>query len=505
MDRSGSIHIAPRALSQANLPALAGQVAVPTYDRGQLRPSIVHLGVGGFHRAHQAMYLDALAERRITTDWGERGVGLLPGDRRMADALIPQDCLYTLVARSAESDVAQVIGSLTAYAFAPADPEPVLQMLADPATRIVSLTVTEGGYNVDDKTGVFDAHNPAVRADLENPAAPQTVFGYVCAGLARRRAAGLTPFTVMSCDNLQGNGKIARTAFVSFARLQDEALAAWIEANVAFPNGMVDRITPQTTDADRAMVAETFGIADAWPVVCESFKQWVIEDHFTNGRPPLEEVGVQIVPDVHPYETMKLRLLNASHQAMAYLGYLAGYRYADETMADPEFRTFIARFMDDEVTPLLPPVPGIDLADYKRTLLERFANPKIKDTLARLATDGSDRMPKFVLPSLSEALAQGRPHRLLTLVVAGFIRYLRGVDERGEEIVLNDNRADELRRLARENPRDPRPVLGVRRVFGDLGEREGWVNELTAAIQELDAHGARASVVAALSSSGQPA
>ena len=504
MDRSSSIHIAPQALSQANLPALAGQVAVPTYDRGQLRPSIVHLGVGGFHRAHQAMYLDALAERRITTEWGERGVGLLPGDRRMADALIPQDCLYTLVARSAEGDVAQVIGSLTAYAFAPADPEQVLQMLADPATRIVSLTVTEGGYNVDDKTGVFDAQNPAVRADLENPAAPQTVFGYVCAGLARRRAAGLTPFTVMSCDNLQGNGKIARTAFVSFARLQDEALAAWIEANVAFPNGMVDRITPQTTDADRAMVAETFGIADAWPVVCESFKQWVIEDHFTNGRPPLEEVGVQIVPDVHPYETMKLRLLNASHQAMAYLGYLAGYRYADETMADPELRTFIARFMDDEVTPLLPPVPGIDLADYKRTLLERFANPKIKDTLARLATDGSDRMPKFVLPSLSEALAQGRPHRLLTLVVAAFIRYLRGVDERGEEIVLNDNRADELRRLARENPRDPRPVLGVRRVFGDLGDREAWVNELTAAIQELDAHGARASVAAALSSSGQP-
>jgi len=503
VDTSGSINIAPRALSQANLSALAGQAAVPTYDRGQLQPSIVHLGVGGFHRAHQAMYLDALAERRITTDWGERGVGLLPGDRRMADALIPQDCLYTLVARSAEGDVAQVIGSLTAYAFAPAATEQVLQMMADPVTRIVSLTVTEGGYNVDDKTGVFDEQNPAVRADLEKPAAPQSVFGYVCNALARRRAAGVAPFTVMSCDNLQGNGKIARTAFVSFARLQDEGLADWIDANVAFPNAMVDRITPQTTDADRAMVAETFGIADAWPVVCESFKQWVIEDRFTNGRPPLEEVGVQIVPDVHPYETMKLRLLNASHQAMAYLGYLAGYRYADETMADLELRTFIARFMDDEITPLLPPVPGIDLADYKRTLLERFANPKIKDTLARLATDGSDRMPKFVLPSLSEALAQRRPHRLLTLVVAGFIRYLRGVDERGEPIVLNDNRADELRRLAQQSPQDPRPILAVRRVFGDLGEREAWVAELTAAIQELDARGARASVVAALSSAPQ--
>jgi fructuronate reductase/mannitol 2-dehydrogenase len=249
------------------------------------------------------------------------------------------------------------------------------------------------------------------------------------------------------------------------------------------------------------MVKETLGIADAWPVVCESFKQWVIEDRFTDGRPPLEEVGVQIVPDVHPYETMKLRLLNGSHQGIAYLGYLAGYRYADEVMADPDFRTFIARLMDDEVTALLPPVPGIDLTDYKRTLIERFGNPKIKDTLARLATDGSDRMPKFVLPSLSEALAQGRPHRLLTLVVAGFIRYLRGVDEQGQLIALNDSRADELRPLA-QSP-DPRPMLGVRRVFGDLGDQPAWVEELTTTLHDLEAKGARACVAAAVSS--QPA
>jgi mannitol-1-phosphate/altronate dehydrogenase len=495
-----SMQVAPRALSEATLPSLAGQVAVPTYDRAQLRRSIVHLGVGGFHRAHQAIYLDDLAERRISTEWGERGLGLLPGDRRMAEALLPQDCLYTVVERSAQGDSARVVGSLTEYVFAPADAERALGMLTDPATRIVSLTITEGGYLVDDKTGVFDADNPAVRADARNAGPPQTAFGYICTALARRRAAGVVPFTVLSCDNLQGNGKVARTAFVSFARLRDEALAAWIEANVAFPNGMVDRITPQTTDADRAMVAETFGVADAWPVMTELFKQWVIEDHFCNGRPPLEEVGVQIVPDVHPYETMKLRLLNASHQAMAYLGYLAGYRYAHEVMADPTFLSLIARFMDEEVTDLLPPVPGIDLAEYKRTLLERFANPKIKDTLARLATDGSDRMPKFVLPSLAEALAQGRPHRLLTLVVAGFIRYLRGVDEQGQPIVLNDSRADELRRLAEASQNDPRPVLAVRRVFGDLSEHAAWLAELADALRELDARGARATVAAALAS-----
>jgi mannitol-1-phosphate/altronate dehydrogenase len=488
----------PRALNEANLKSLAKQVTTPTYARDHLRRAIVHFGVGGFHRAHQAVYLDDLAERRISLDWGEHGVGLLPGDRRMAEALIPQDCLYTVVERSAERETARVVGSLGGYTFAPDNPDTVLQMLTDPVTRIVSLTITEGGYLVDDKTGVFDAANPAVQQDVDRNA-PRTVFGYIVASLERRRKSGVVPFTVLSCDNLQGNGSVARTAVVSFARLGDEPLATWIEANVAFPNAMVDRITPQTTAADRAMVADMFGIADGWPVVTEPFKQWVIEDSFSNGRPPLEEVGVQIVTDVHPYETMKLRLLNASHQAMAYLGYLAGYRYAHEVIGDADFVNFINRFMDAEVTPLLPPVPGIDLADYKRTLVGRFGNPKIADTLARLATDGSDRMPKFVLPSLSEALARGRPHRLLTLVVAGFCRYLRGVDEQGQPIRLQDGRADELRKLANQGQADPRPLLAVQRVFGDLGQNAAWVAELTTALRELDEIGARACVRASAS------
>ena len=468
--------------------------------RERLRPAIVHFGVGGFHRAHQAVYLDDLAERRISTDWAEQGIGLLPGDRRMAEALIPQDCLYTVVERSEAADRARVIGSLRGYTFAPDDPGRVLELLADPATRIVSLTITEGGYLVDDKTGVFDATHPAIQQDVDQHA-PRTVFGYIVAGLERRRAAGIPPYTVMSCDNLQGNGSVARTAVVSFARLGDASLAAWIDANVGFPNAMVDRITPQTTDVDRAMVAETFGMVDAWPVVTEPFRQWVLEDRFGNGRPPLEEVGVQIVTDVHPYETMKLRLLNGSHQAMAYLGYLAGYRYAHEVIGDQDFVSFLTRMMDVEVTPLLPPVAGIDLAGYKRTLLERFGNPKIADTLARLATDGSDRMPKFVLPSLAEALAEGRPHRLLTLVVAGFCRYLRGVDEQAQPITLQDGRADELSRLANQSQTDPRPLLAVRRVFGDLGQNAAWVAELTDARRELDTLGARATVRAAVAPS----
>lgn len=485
-------------LSQANLAALSAQAAIPTYDRKRLASAIIHIGVGGFHRAHQAVYLDDLAGQGITFDWGERGVGLLPTDKRMAEALLPQDCLYTLVTRDAAGDRARVIGSITDYLFAPGNPSQVLDLLADTATRIVSLTITEGGYNVDSMTGHFDADNPAIQQELHHSAMPSSVFGYLCAALDRRRRAGSPPFTVLSCDNLQGNGMIARTAVTSFARLLDDDLANWIEANVAFPNGMVDRITPQTTAADRTLVAETFGIEDAWPVMCEPFMQWVIEDAFCNGRPPLEQVGVQVVSDVHPYETMKLRLLNASHQAMGYLGYLAGYRFIHDVMADADFRVFIARLMAEEIAPLLPPVPGIDLADYQQTLLERFANPKIRDQVARICTDGSDRMPKFLLPSLAEALHQGRRHRLLTLAVAGFLRYLRGVDEVGQEIEIADRLAGELRVRAAEGSDDPRPLLGLRSVFGDLGQNETFVAELAAALRELDTRGARATVSAYL-------
>lgn len=492
MDQDGAS--GAHKLMQRTLAAFAPQVKVPTYDRGRLARSIVHIGVGGFHRAHQAVYLDDLAEQRISTDWGERGVGLLSQDRGMADALVPQDGLYTLVVRDAHADRARIVGSLTDYLLAPGEPECVLQALADPNTRIVSLTITEGGYNVDQHTGVFDADSPAIQADLApsaHPAQPSTVFGYLCTALERRRTAGIAPFTILSCDNLPGNGTVAKTAVVSFARLRDDALAAWIEATVAFPNGMVDRITPQTTDADRAMVAETFGIRDHWPVMTELFTQWVLEDTFCNGRPPLEEVGVQIVADVHPYETMKLRLLNASHQAMGYLGYLAGYRYIHDVMGDAEFRTFISRMMDDEVTALLPAVPGIDLAAYKRTLLERFANPKIGDTVARICTDGSNRMPKFLLPSLSEALSENRPHRLLILAVAGWFRYLYGVDEDGVTIPIQDQMADELQAGARAGREDPRPLLGIRRLFGDLAGNAAFVLELEGVLRDLYTRGAR--------------
>jgi len=492
----------PQKLTDAMLKTLAPRVDVPLYDRRHLSPGIVHAGVGGFMRAHQATYLDDLAQRGLATGWGICGVGLRPRDQAMRDALIPQQCLYTVVTRSADEDRARVVGALTHYLFAPENPEAVLGVLSDARTRIVTLTITESGYNVDQATGAFDAASRAVQEDLRNPTHPTTVFGYISEALHRRRQAGRAPFTVLSCDNLQSNGTVTRKAILAFASLRNDLLSGWIAANVAFPNCMVDRITPQTTDADREMVARTFGIVDAWPVVTEPFKQWIVEDIFCAGRPPLHEVGVQFTTDVHPYEMMKIRLLNASHSAMGYLGYLCGYRYIHEVIQDPFFQTFIRRMMDDEVTPLLPPVPGVDLAEYKRTLIARFANPTIKDQVQRICLDGSAKMPKFLLPSLAEALAAGRPHALLTLAVAGWLRYLQGTDEQGRAITIEDPLARELQALATQGGNDPRPLLSLRSLFGDLGQHEAFVAALTGALRTLSAHGAQATLSRILAGTG---
>jgi fructuronate reductase/mannitol 2-dehydrogenase len=423
----------------------------------------------------------------------------------MALALVPQQGLYTLLVRSAQTDSARVVGSLLEYLFAPDRPQAVLDVLSDDHTRVVTMTITEGGYNVDDTTGRFDVGNAAIQADLQHPNSPSTVFGYLVTALDRRRRAGIPPFSVVSCDNVHGNGHVTRTALVSFAQMRDDALASWIERYVAFPNSMVDRITPQTTDAERELVAQEFGIADRWPVVAEPFRQWVIEDVFSYGRPPLEEAGVQLVPDVRPYETMKMRLLNGSHVAMGYLASLAGYRTVDAVMADPAFRTFIERLMRDEVAPLLPAVPGIDLEDYQCTLIERFSNPRIGDQLARICLDGSAKIPKFLLPSLQDALDAGRPHRWLTLALAGWLRYLAGVDDRSQTIVLQDARATELHKLATAAREDPRPLLALRDLFGDLGTRELFVAELVTALSDLYSDGARATVGRALEDSGAEA
>jgi fructuronate reductase/mannitol 2-dehydrogenase len=474
-------------LSDRTLSDLPSEVSTPTYDRAALRPGIVHIGVGGFHRAHQAVYLDELA-RRGSTEWGVVGVGL--HSREIGEVLAAQDGLWTVVERAADGDRATVVGALTRYLYAPDDPEAVLTALTDERTRVVTLTITGTGYRVDAHTGEFDADDPHVARDLEDPGTPETVFGYLVEALHRRREAGLAPFTVLSCDNMQSNGSAARTAVVSFARLRDDDLAAWIEGHVAFPSSMVDRITPNTTPEDRDAVAARTGVDDRWPVITEPFRQWVVEDSFCNGRPPLEDVGVRFVADVSPYETVKTRLLNAGHSAIAYLGYLAGHRTTSDVMADPVFRTFLTRLMAEEIAPSLPEVPGVDLAEYQATLLDRLANPRMADQLARLSRRGSSKIPNYLLPSVRAAMEADRPHRLLCLAVAGWLRFLRGHDYAGEEVPIQGPRPD-LVPIAQEAGGDATPLLSEQSVFDHVGQDPRFAECVQQALSALDRQGPR--------------
>ncbi|GGR13876.1 mannitol dehydrogenase family protein [Deinococcus ruber] len=477
-------------LNRSALPALGDAVAVPQYQPQHLTSNIVHFGVGGFHRSHEAMYLDRLLNAGHGSEWAICGVGVLPSDLRMRDVFADQDNLYTLVTKSPEGDTqARVIGAVNAFLFAPEDPEAVIEKLADPATRIVSLTVTEGGYSVNNATGEFDASSPDLQHDLAAGAVPRTVFGFVTEGLRRRRERGLAPFTVMSCDNMQGNGHVAQHAFTAFARLKDPELGEWVVKEVAFPNSMVDRITPVTTDAMRAEVASEFGIEDAWPVVAESFAQWVLEDHFTLGRPALDTVGVQLVSDVEPYELMKLRLLNASHQAMSYLGLLAGYSYVHELCQHPLFVKFLLDYMEREATPTLRPVPGIDLNAYRHQLIERFASTAIQDTLARQIVDSSERMPKFLLPVVREQLEAGGEISHAALVIAAWSLYLEAVNEGGRFPALIDQRAAQLAQAVRGEADHPGAFLELTDIFGDLGQNERFRAAYLAARDDIRRQG----------------
>ena len=494
---SGIVPLAKASLSRLQLP-------VPRYDRSNLRTGIVHIGVGAFHRAHQALYLDELMNAGFALDWAICGMGVLPGDAGMRDALAAQDYLYTLVEKHPDGSTRpRVIGSIVDFVHAPDDPNAAVERMADPAVRIVSLTITEGGYNFNQATGEFDSTNPNVLHDLSVArggiaGGPRSVFGLVVEALHRRRSREVPPFTIMSCDNIQGNGDVARRQFTAYAALRDEGLAGWIAEHVAFPNSMVDRITPVTSEQDREDLAAQHGVADRWPVVCEPFRQWVLEDRFVGGergRPPLEAAGVQLVAEVEPYELMKLRLLNASHQALCYPGYLAGYRYAHEVCTDPTFVAYLLAYMDREATPTLRPVPGIDLDAYKRHLIERFANPGIRDTLARLCAESTDRIPKWLVPVIRENLEAGRPVELSAGIVASWARYAEGEDEQGQPIAIVDQRRDRvIEAAARQRGGDPLALLRDRELFGDLADRPEFTTPYLKALASFQERGARATI-----------
>jgi mannitol 2-dehydrogenase len=487
-------------LNEKALPQLT--IPVPQYDRSMVGVGIVHFGVGGFHRAHQAMYVDRLLNKGLADDWGICGVGVMPGDKRMRDALDGQDGLYTLIIEHADGTrEPHVIGSIIDFRYAPDDPEAVIELLADPATRIISLTVTEGGYNIRDDDGEFDKDNADVRHDLEGDGPPVTVFGLVAAAIARRRERGAPSPTIVSCDNIVENGNVAQRAFISYAELSDPSLAQWMRDHTRFPNSMVDRITPVTTPDIPEQLEADFGVADAWPVATEPFTSWVLEDDFADGRPPFEEAGVQLVDDVAPYEMMKLRLLNASHQSLCYFAYLAGYRFVHDAAQDPVIAEFLRRYMDSEATPTLRPVPGIDLADYKRTLLERFANAYVRDTVARLCAESSNRIPKWLLPVVHDNLRSGGPVRLAAATVASWARYAEGVDEHGEPIDVVDRLAESLMPLARSQRDDPTAFIANRAVFGDLVDEPRFVEPYLWALDSLHRNGSRPTLEALLEES----
>jgi mannitol 2-dehydrogenase len=467
----------------------------PAYDRDLVTPGVVHFGVGGFHRAHQAMYHDRLMNEGTAFDWGICGVGVMAADRQMKLALEAQDGLYTVVLKHSDGTYEpRVVGSIVEYLFAPGNPEAVIEKVAAESTRIVSLTVTEGGYNIHDATGEFDVANADVIHDLEPGSVPRTTFGLVVEALWRRRQYGHPPVTIMSCDNLQGNGHLAKRVFTAFARLRDPELGEWVEREVGFPNSMVDRITPATTDADRAEIRERFGLEDRWPVVCEPYAQWVLEDAFTAGRPPYEQAGVQLVSRVEPYELMKLRLLNGSHQALCYFAYLTGYRLVHEAAQDPLFRTFLMGFMDEEASPTLAPVPGVDLDGYKHLIIERFSNPEVRDTVARLCAQSSDRIPKWLLPVIRDQLAIGGEIRRSAAVVASWARYAEGVDEQGQPIEVVDRLRETLTECARCQRDDPDAFIANRDVFGDLVDDERFAGAYRSALGLLHQRGARATL-----------
>ncbi|MFZ1179126.1 MAG: mannitol dehydrogenase family protein [Mycobacterium sp.] len=452
-----------------NLGAL--MIPVPGYERDQIGVGIVHFGVGGFHRAHQAMYIDRLLNDGLARDWGICGVGVLPGDRRMRDALRSQDYLYTLILEHPDGTrQPRVIGSIVDFRYAPEDPESVLELLADPAVRIVSLTITEGGYT------------PPLSA----------VFTLVAEALNRRRERGLESPTIVSCDNIVENGHVARRAFTSYAEQFNPALAQWMREHTKFPNSMVDRITPVTTPEVIERLHSEYGVQDAWPVVAEPFAMWVLEDDFADGRPPLDKAGVQLVDDVSAYEAMKLRLLNAGHQGLCYFAYLAGYRLVHEAAQDPLIAEFLARYLDSEAMPTLAPVPG--LTEFKDGIIGRLGNAYVRDTVARLCAESSDRIPKWLLPVVRDNLRSGGPVRLSAAIVASWARYTEGVDENGQPIEVVDRLADTLVAIARSQRDNPSAFLQNRSVFGDLVDESRFVEPYLWTLDSLHRHGARATL-----------
>jgi len=477
----------PIKLKQQNLEELVSRLPLPRYNRFATNIGIVHIGVGGFHRAHQAYYLHQLRQLGEASEWGICGIGIREADAKINDVLKTQDHLYTLMVKHPNGKIEpEVIGSIVDFEMGTINPEKVIARMAHAETKIVSLTITEGGYNFNPTTGKFNLENPNIQHELLHPKDPKTVYGYLTAALKTRRDTGVPAFTIVSCDNIEHNGDMIRKMLLDFVNLQDPDLAKWISLNVGFPNSMVDRITPVTTRENIETLAQNYGVEDAWPVTCEPFIQWVIEDKFSNGRPALEKVGVQFVPDVEPYEKMKLRLLNAGHSVLGILGAIYGHPTINACVEDEVYANYLRAFLDKEATPILGNIEGIDLEGYKNSLLERFANPNIKDSVSRICSESSAKLPKFLIATIHENLAIGGSIKFATLVLAAWCYYCdKEVDQNGRALEIIDAMHSELHYAASETKNDPLAFLKQESIFGNLAKNHTFTSVYTSMLQEL--------------------
>lgn len=468
------------------------QVISYRYNREQVTPGILHIGVGNFHRAHEEFYTNSLLEDAAQSNWGICGAMLLPGDEPLYKALKAQAGEYTLTVCGRDGkDEAYRIGSLVDLIWAVENPEAVIGKIADKQIRILTLTITEGGYNIEKASGKFMLEDANVKHDLLKPAVPKTVFGFVAEGLRRRKAAGNGPVTILSCDNLQHNGNTARKAFTSFIEAQDAELAAWVEENVTFPNSMVDRITPATRPDDIVRLNEKNGTDDQAPVYCEDFIQWVVEDNFIAGRPAWETVGVEFTDDVTAYENMKLSLLNASHTLLSYPSFLSGYRKVDDAMHDERISRFVRQFMDTDITPYVPAPGNTDLEVYKQTLIERFGNRSVSDQVARLCFDGISKFPVYVMPNLIKMISDDADLTRVAYLIAAYRHYLKyKTDDNGAMFdVAEPWMTDEDRKLISSN--DPMDFLSLS-AFGstDLKAADAFTTRYLEMVEAIEERGA---------------
>ncbi|MFK7825745.1 MAG: mannitol dehydrogenase family protein [Oligoflexales bacterium] len=458
-----------------------------------LTSGIIHFGVGGFHRAHEAVYTEDAMLKSKDYNWGIVGIEVMPSGKLMNQVMKEQDCLYTLMTRPSNGKPKiRVISSIHEYIYKYDSDDKIDQIsrqFLNEDIKIISLTITEGGYNINQRTGDFNLDDDLIKQDIQNFDDPKTIFGHLAKGIRQRKNTIGKGVTFLSCDNIQHNGDMTKKMFLTFLEHSDRDLMKWVEENCSFPNSMVDRITPKTTEEDKKTLRSLTDIDDLWPVTSEPFSQWIIEDNFIEGRPQWELAGAQFVDDVSPYEKMKLRLLNASHQALSYFGFLIGYRYVHEAALDPVINKFVRYYMKNEVVKTLDPVPGVNIEEYQNSILERFSNPNIKDTLSRNCENTSDRIPVFNIPTMVEQIGHSKELNASAMILASWAIYALGKDEQGNDINIIDNRKEEILTASNKAVANPENFLKIQDLFGCLASDEQFVKNFIRYYHEIKEKG----------------